>query len=280
MAKLSRTWWGQRFIEALETCMDEGRLGRGRAYAGPSRLLDFKIKGNDITARIRGNINPYFGVYKEPRYNVHIKLKPISAKNWTGVIKRLSANAAWISKLLMNEMPDNIEAAFEGKGLNLLPYSEKDLETDCSCPDWANPCKHIAGTYYHVASLLDEDPFLLFQLRGLGKEALHRELAKSPLGQALLSQLTHAENVALQTDAFRYTEPRKDAVKKAVSLKTFWAGSGALPPLDDTVSSTGVAAILIKKQGDFPPFWPRDNSFIEAMEAIYQQVRLKNADSL
>ena len=61
MARLGRTWWGQRFIGALEALMDEGRLRRGRSYSGPSRLLEFAIEGNDIRARVRGNINPYFG---------------------------------------------------------------------------------------------------------------------------------------------------------------------------------------------------------------------------
>ena len=180
----------------------------------------------------------------------------------------------------MNEMPDNIERAFQGLKLNLLPGTARDLETECSCPDWANPCKHIAGTYYRVASMLDADPLLLFALRGLPKDRLHQALAKSPLGQALLAQLTLAMEESLPADEFRYPQPHRQAPPAGLSLKRFWEGGGPLPPLEEKAIPASVPAILIKKQGDFPPFWHRDNSFIEAMEGIYAQIRRKNADSL
>jgi uncharacterized Zn finger protein len=68
MAQFSRTWWGQRFITALEKLMDSGRLSRGRSYARNGKVLNFEIKGGLITAQVRGSVNPYFGVYKEPLY--------------------------------------------------------------------------------------------------------------------------------------------------------------------------------------------------------------------
>ncbi|MGF1612333.1 MAG: SWIM zinc finger family protein [Gammaproteobacteria bacterium] len=280
MTKVGRTWWGKRFIEALEGVMDEGRLRRGRSYSGPNRLLAFSIEGSDVQAEIRGNINPYFGVHKEPRYRVHIRLKPIPAKRWDGILKRVSSNAAWLSKLLMNEMPDNIEAAFQGQNLTLLPATAKDLQTECSCPDWANPCKHIAGTYYRVASMLDADPLLLFELRGLPKARLSQELGSSPLGQALLAQLTVGSDLTLNVDEFRYSQPEWHTVPESLTVKRFWEGSNPWPASEEKLSRASVPAILIKKQGDFPAFWHRDNSFIEAMEGIYGEVRRKNADSL
>lgn len=279
MAKISRTWWGQRFLEALEVCTDEGRLRRGRSYAGPHRLLQFAIKDTVIAAKVRGNVNPYFGVYTEPRYQVRIQLGTIPAKAWSSIIKRLTANAGWLSRLLMNEMPDDIEAAFAGGKHHLLPDSAKDLNTDCTCPDWANPCKHVAGTYYRVAELLDRDPFLLFQLRGLSREKLQRELRKTPLGQALAAQLEQEEDTAAQISRNRYTPTPTAPLEKTLTHKAFWSGS-PLPRPTDIPQAPGVAALLIKKQGDYPAFWHRNNSFIEAMEQIYEQVRLKNKDSL
>lgn len=67
MAQFSRTWWGKRFIEALEQFTDSARLGRGRSYASAGKILEYKIDKNKITAKVKGSINPYFGVYKEPR---------------------------------------------------------------------------------------------------------------------------------------------------------------------------------------------------------------------
>ncbi|GAB4301793.1 MAG: hypothetical protein Kow0091_00360 [Geminocystis sp.] len=66
MSKFSKTWWGQRFIEALESFTDSGRLSRGRSYANNGKVKEYKITKGKITAKVRGSVNPYFGVYKEP----------------------------------------------------------------------------------------------------------------------------------------------------------------------------------------------------------------------
>ncbi len=190
MAQFSRTWWGQRFIAALERFTDTARLGRGRSYARNGRILDYKLVKGTVTAKVRGSINPYFGVYKEPTYNTTITIKPISATDWTKVIRQITSRADLVTMLLMNEMPDTIEDVFAVLGLHLLPHSQSDFTTKCSCPDYANPCKHIAGVYYLLASDLDQDPFVMFELRGLSRDDLHTELARSPLGQILASSLT------------------------------------------------------------------------------------------
>src|SRR5207245_5872277 len=110
---------------------------------------------------------------KEPNYRTSITIKSITAANWTKVIRQIASRADLITKLLMNEMPDTIEDAFSELGLHLLPHSEHDFETSCSCPDWANPCKHIAAVYYLLASDLVRDSFLIFELRGFFWDALH-----------------------------------------------------------------------------------------------------------
>ena len=138
MAQFSRTWWGQRFIAALEQFTDPARLGRGRSYASGGRILDYTLVKGTVTARVRGSINPYFGVYKEPIYRTSITIKAISAADWTKAIRHIASRADLVTKLLMNEMPDTIEDAFSGLGLHLLPHSERDFVTDCTCPDWAN----------------------------------------------------------------------------------------------------------------------------------------------
>ena len=94
MPGFGRTWWGQRFIEALERFTDPARLGRGRSYASGGRILSYKIEGGKVSARVRGSINPYFGVYKEPIYSTTVALKPISRADWTRVIAELSGGAA------------------------------------------------------------------------------------------------------------------------------------------------------------------------------------------
>jgi uncharacterized Zn finger protein len=184
--RLGRTWWGQRFLAALEGFTDSARLQRGRRYSGDSRILAFDIADGLVSATVRGNVNPYYGVYKEPRYQTRIRMTPIAPASWAQAIAHLGSNAALVAKLLMREMPDTIDAAFAGMRLHLLPANRKDFAlTECSCPDYANPCKHIAGVYYRLAAQLDRDPFLLFELRGLSREELHQALRATPLGQAL-----------------------------------------------------------------------------------------------
>ncbi|BAY61536.1 hypothetical protein NIES22_16030 [Calothrix brevissima NIES-22] len=275
MSKFSRTWWGDRFIQALEQFTDEGRLQRGRSYARGGKVLNFEVEKNQITARVKGSINPYFGVYKEPTYNISIEITPIAKNRWNEVIKQLSSKASIVSRLLINEVPENIENAFADLGLHLLPHSNKDFKTKCSCPDYANPCKHIAGVYYLVASQLDNNPFLLFELRGLSKQELQAKLAESNLGKALSEELNTKE-IPLELSTSLYTKLEKQAIAQQPSVREFWLGTKRLPQTIEVGSQSGVSAILVKKQGDFPAFWRKDNSFIETMEELYQRVKTKN----
>lgn len=274
MSQFSRTWWGQKFIEAIEKPMDSGRLSRGRSYARGNKVKSFNIKGSVITAKVRGSVNPYFGVYKEPLYTTTIEFQPISAAKWSAAIALIASKASLISRLLLNEIPDNIEDTFKQLNLNLLPGRGKDFESNCSCPDWSNPCKHIAGVYYLVAAELDQDPFLLFELRGLSREALQKELAKSPLGQALLAELQLEQQPPRPVESY-YAAPQKVAIASGHDLREFWHGTKRLPQTIDPLPEIPVAAIPVKTQGDFPAFWERENSFIAAMETLYQQVKAK-----
>ena len=231
-----------------------------------------------VTAQIEGSINPYFGVYETPLYDTLIDFEPISPAKWTAAIALIASKASLISRLLMNEIPDNIEDSFKSLGINLLPHSRDDFNTRCSCPDYSNPCKHIAGLYYLIAAELDRDPFLLFELRGLSRDDFKAELAKSPLGQALSSELSAQARPPVAVERY-YTDPTIADVKTP-RLKDFWYGEKSLPETMEAATPAIVPAILVKKQGDFPAFWYRDNSFLEAMEALYQRVRTKNKDIL
>ena len=86
MAQFSRTWWGQKFIGALESFSDSARLGRGRSYARNGKIKEHQITNGKITAKVRGSVNPYFGVYKEPLYKVEIEIKQISTTDWSKII--------------------------------------------------------------------------------------------------------------------------------------------------------------------------------------------------
>ncbi|MEO0984382.1 MAG: SWIM zinc finger family protein [Cyanobacteria bacterium J06639_14] len=274
MSQFSRTWWGKKFIEAIEKLTDSGRLSRGRSYAKGNKVKSFSIKEGTVSAKVRGSINHYFGVHEEPLYTTTIEFQPISAAKWSAAIALIASKASLISRLLLNEIPDNIEDSFKQLDLNLLPGSPKDFKSSCSCPDWSNPCKHIAGVYYLVAAELDNDPFLLFELRGLSKDKLMQELAKSPLGQALSAELQLGQQPPQPVDSY-HAPLQTVSPDTCTNLRDFWQGSKRLPQTMEPLPQMPIPGILVRKQGDFPGFWHRDNSFIAAMETLYQQVKAK-----
>jgi uncharacterized Zn finger protein len=279
MANFTRSWWGEQFIKALESFTDPGRLGRGRSYARGGKVLNFNIDRNHITAQVKGSVNPYFGVYKEPTYDISITLKALSQKDWSDTIAHLSTKASIISRLLMNEVPENIEDSFAEFGLHLLPHNHTDFTTDCSCPDYSNPCKHIAGVYYQVAAQLDRDPFLLFELRGLTRAELQSKLKKSPLGQALAAEL-ESQPPKIAPDPALYAPLEENSIDPLPTVREFWLGQKRLPQTIEPATPIRVSAILIKKQGDYPAFWQKDQSFITTMTELYDRVRTKNQSLL
>ena len=277
MAKIGRTWWGKEFIEAMQEFAEPGRLQRGRSYASDHRILKFSINHGQISATVRGNVNPYFGVYKEPKYRVSVELTPIPREDWPDIIRHLSSKAGSVAKLLLNEVPDGIEDSFTWLDYSLLPTGFDDFQSQCSCPDWSRPCKHIAGVCYRLSQLLDRDPFLLFELRGLSRENLKAELLKSPLGKALASELGTEYDVQPQPVESLFFRPTMRAVIEGdIEPKQFWQGEKRIPKTQEPDEPAVIPAILVKKQGDYPPFWDKDKSFIEVMEELYCRVRQKN----
>jgi uncharacterized Zn finger protein len=279
MSKFAKTWWGQRFIAALEDFTDSGRLARGRSYSTDNRIKQWILQKGKVEAKLRGNINAYFGVYKEPTYKVSVQMTHLSEVQWQKIIQSLSQRASFIARLLLNEIPENIETVFVEAGAHLLPKDYRDFKVACDCPDYQVPCKHIAGVCYRLAGQLDQDPFLLFEMRGLAPEKLLRELANSPLGK-VLSDAKSNTAVELMPVASFYTRPVLIELPQETSLKGFWQGQQPLPKSIEPSQPAIIPAMLIKKGGDFPGFWQKQNSFIEVMEDFYLRMRKNCLKSL
>ena len=274
MSGRGKTWWGAEFLNALEGCMDSGRLARGRSYATPHRRQEFLIRQGRIEATIVGNVNPYFGVYDTPYYDVRIEFEKIAAARWKAILKRLGSNADWVTHLILGEVPPTIERALDGSKVKLLPRTGTEIRSSCSCPDWANPCKHVAGVYYHVASLLDRDPLLLFEFRGMDRAQLLQAVSQSEFGAALRGDACSGDPDL----AAAVREPRFPVVEEstsdapAVDLRAFWRGRSV--PRDVTAEGQAlpVSALLLRREGDYPEFWHRETSFLEAMADLYERV--------
>jgi uncharacterized Zn finger protein len=159
-----RNWWATRWIKALERLVDPGRLRRGRSYARQGQVLSIAETKSGIEAKVQGS--------RPKPYKVTINIDTLSNAEWDKVIDALAEQAIFTAQLLAGEMPQDIEEAFKAVGVSLFPEKRNELVTDCSCPDWANPCKHVAAVHYILGEQFDADPFLLFRLRGRTQEQI------------------------------------------------------------------------------------------------------------
>ena len=167
---IGETWWSKRFIKALEKIGIGSRLQRGKAYARKGQIIKISIHDAIVHAQVQGT---------NPRpYSVTISFIQFTGKQWDGIFDALSSQALFTAMLLGGEIPREIETVFAGASLPLLPATRKEIKTGCSCPDSANPCKHIAAVYYILAEQFDRDPFLIFTLRGRDREAVLEGIRK------------------------------------------------------------------------------------------------------
>jgi uncharacterized Zn finger protein len=141
----------------MERVMDRGRLQRGRSYARKGQVLSLEEGKGQITAKVQGS--------RRTPYKVTIELTPLSEKDWNKVLAALAERPYFVAQLLAGEMPQEIEEAFQAAKLDLFP-GRRELKQHCNCPDSAAVCKHLAAVQYILAERFDEDPFLLFRLRG------------------------------------------------------------------------------------------------------------------
>ncbi|HZG69700.1 MAG TPA: SWIM zinc finger family protein, partial [Herpetosiphonaceae bacterium] len=158
------SWWAKRWIAVLETFGWGSRLTRGRSYARQGQVLNIDLQVGRVNARVQGS--------RATPYRVKIEIPPLGDAQWERAIDSMAEQAIFAAKLLAGEMPQNIEDAFTAAGVPLFPRSARDIITACSCPDPANPCKHIAAVYYLLGERFDEDPFLIFHLRGRTREQI------------------------------------------------------------------------------------------------------------
>ena len=170
----AQNWWAKRWIAALERLVDSGRLSRGRTYARKGQVISIDETKDGVKAKVQGS--------RKTPYKVKIQINPLQDAKWEKVFDALSEQAIFTAQLLAGEMPQEIESAFEAAKVSLFPSRRGDLMTDCSCPDYANPCKQVAAAHYILGERFDEDPFLIFRLRGRTQEDVMAALRERRAG--------------------------------------------------------------------------------------------------
>lgn len=244
-------WWSKRWMQALESYGWENRLQRGRTYARQGHVLEYQVNSGLIEAKVQGSrIKPY---------KVRVGITQLTAGEWDKVIAVMADQALFNAKLLVGEMPEQIEDAFLAAGVSLFPRSGGELNTDCSCPDQANPCKHIAAVYYIVGQDFDADPFLIFTLRGKGRQELQQDLMRQ---RTMLYDEKKSGGATVSQDA----EP-----DPAEIVRKFWQGENSLDILDDVPQNPRTPCPALKVLGT-PPGWPKSLRFSEIMSDMYRYV--------
>jgi uncharacterized Zn finger protein len=231
--QIGSTWWSKRWIHVLESFGMGARLTRGRSYARQGQVVSIDIEPGIVNSKVQGS--------QTRPYKVKIQLKSLSDQEWEQVLDAMASQAIFAAKLLAGEMPSDIEDAFKAVHLSLFPTKVSDLVTDCSCPDWANPCKHIAAVYYLLAESFDEDPFLIFKLRGRSKEQIIQALRQKRTA-ALPAEdagLAASEDVAQADDG----EPLED------DLNAFWQVASALDDFPVNPYASRVDKAILKRLG-------------------------------
>jgi uncharacterized Zn finger protein len=159
---LATTWWGKSWNSNLERYADyRNRIGRGRSYVRHRAVLDLQLAPGHITALVQGS-------GAQP-YRVAITVDTLSADHWATIRAACVGCFDSLSALLAGTFPQALKELFFAKGAGLFP-SPQDIHFDCSCPDWAAMCKHVAAALYGVGARVDEDPSLFFRLRGIAMD--------------------------------------------------------------------------------------------------------------
>jgi uncharacterized Zn finger protein len=165
------TWWGEAWIRALEdrAQLDPNRLPRGRTYARHDHVLALVVDQGEVRAPVSGS--------RATPYRVTVRIRTYSDEEWDRLLDAVAARSGHSAALLDGELDPGVDEDARSAGVELLPTAG-EVQTRCSCPDWAEPCKHAAAVCYLVADRLDEDPFELFALRGRSRDEILADLRR------------------------------------------------------------------------------------------------------
>lgn len=154
---ITNTWWGKSWHKNLERYADYGnRIGRGRSYVLHGAVLDLQINAGKIRALVQGS--------RSKPYEVEISIAALSKNNWQSIRTAVGGQLDSLAELLAGKFPQSLRELFFAREKGLFP-SPQEIQFDCSCPDWASMCKHVAAALYGIGARLDEQPGLFFTLR-------------------------------------------------------------------------------------------------------------------
>lgn len=273
------SWWAKRWIGILRDFNMGARFERGASYARRGQVISIDVQSGMVRAKVQGS--------SSRPYSVKIKVKTLGMPAWKKLATALFTRPVLAAGLLSGQMPEHIEDVFKDAELSLFPAKSADLSTDCSCPDWSNPCKHIAAVYFLLGEEFDRDPFLIFKMRGTEREVLLGMVGLKPISvmePASVTATARRGSVSESSSSSSYRNPDRLQPQPLPSEHAeFW---GQVEPENEWkddgqsefVSIPQIHAALPKRLGSFP-FWRSEKTFISVMEDAYRNASSAGLDA-
>lgn len=231
-----RLWWSRRWLDILENFRLGARLGRGRNYAVSGQVSSLAIRPGEVTASVQGS--------EKAPYESSVRLLTVEGEAKARLIRTLRQRPMLIARLLVADLPPEVETLFRAEKCPLFPQRENDLDSRCTCPDYANPCKHLAAVYCLLGEAVTRNPLLLLELRGIHRNEL---IGETP-DLAAPSDLSDLPDLSDLSDF--YGVPQEDFTDFGPAQKSV------------------THAPLIVRLGPLP-FWRGQERFTDTLEHLY-----------
>src|SRR5580658_6797124 len=219
-SKIASTFWGKAWCDNLEAYSDyANRLPRGRTYVRNGSVVHLEVSQGKVTARVSGS----------SLYKIEIKIKPLAPGLWKSIQTECAGKIDSLIELLQGKLSSSVMQIVTRPERGLFP-TPKEIELDCSCPDWADLCKHVAASLYGVGAKLDQNPALLFLLRGVDPADL-------------ISKVSAAEAVRQTTDKAGVAPAMSDSeVSDVFGIELAPASASSVPTVESPASPSPAPA--------------------------------------
>jgi uncharacterized Zn finger protein len=245
---IAKSFWGKSWCDNLERYSDyESRLPRGRTYVRNGSVVDLQIAKGEIVAFVAGS----------ELYKIKIGIAPVKSSRWKSICRDCAGSIDSLVELLQGRLAKGVMDRVCREGDGLFP-SPDEIELSCSCPDWADMCKHVAAALYGVGARLDQKPQLLFVLRGVDESDLFAgsgediSLSKAPSAANVLDDSDVAALFGLEmadTGGSKAAESPKHAGKVSKRAKGTKGTKAAEKTKTKAKSATASSRAMLRKEG-------------------------------
>lgn len=275
-----RQWWVDRWLELLDSYRFKKRLERARNYAREGNVLSLQFTANKLAALVQGtDVDPY---------RVTLGLDSFSDEDWHYVVTTLAEKAIYAAQLLSGAMPPSIEQVFVQNGLSLFPFTLGEVQSQCSCPDQANPCKHIGAVYYQLADQFQEDPFVIFRLRGRSRPQFLEQLSHyrrltpeqlqtydaASFSSSLANPLEELCEITVtsETEAIDDKPQKQSKAEQQAAVQNFWRYEGDLPTDLVVITPPEQGAKVLDRLGDIPLSYEVAKEIKQSLAQVYNTI--------